>query len=1121
MPRRVGDSLKSRLYQEAKRLAAEQRVTFRFAGQWSQATISELIPYVAELRRQVLSRPTRPGVVVPFTAAPNEPTHRRYAATSPAVRTGAYRTRQFTIVDSLLRKPIKPTPADRDTIIVDTVPINLHDPNPEDVKVVENKVGAMIDTFEQKRVPPVPDRYKSGALWTLMLAVMERIKELADRGVPLNHVSGFSLLYAPIVGEDEGRGTPVWRFVRYEAGDGPHKLLAKSLTKVHEHEQYVAFTKSDYQYAGSLYDDIDPNTFRLSWWAPLRGATPGKAAGKKFETKYYKCVDHSTEGGHCLIDIFRRFKKVGKQVKTLLREHGHAPGEEIPPSALDWLEPLFGVTFDVISGDEIDVDRKFIDNKTSNRCVAKAKEKVLRPSRRDKYPNMGKIALTRLEDGSGHYVLVEDAKSVVFHPVTGLEYTEEPGNEQIIESLQVQGRALCDRLARQVGRKRRVLAYDIETVYDVVGNIVPYACSWIVFNADEPPADFSKCDAKIAISDDPNDPSKNPLNGVLDEIENAPRDTVYVLEAYNGAAFDHLALAQLAAERDRFSKLSWYGGKIYGGSIGRHPMHDLCRFTTCSLARACDSFKTNPKKVAGFSHEAVQAEYFAGRFGEWLAANRAQLENYAKNDVLSLGDLVVKSRNAFRTLTGRDLLEFPTIGKMAWDTWKEGLHDKGKKSLYRPETRDIDKFMRAAMTAGRVQVMIEDGKPCIYVGQMRVVDFKSLYPTVCLAMGFGDEVFPIGTPAWTGEYVEGKCGIYNVHITSQDDGKPNVIPRRDADDTKPLDWRFKGEFDTVLTSVDIEMLRLNGAEFTVGDGYVWEESSGDLFKRYFTPIAAEKNRQDALKIAKSGEYNAALRECCKLLMNCLTGKVAQRSRDSVTQIVKGEVAQHEFKDKYDDVEQTPLYGETLIMTGKVKAGAWNRTKAKPCYLACFIYAYARRCLFDLLPYSFYCDTDSGFMTLENYERFRANYPHRFPAEGEDAGFGHVAEELTEKGAAHEYRAYFIQPKTYAIYALDENGKYLPGSSKVRAKGIRPSDVLISSEEAGELEHTDVAGKFARYTGAPRRFAAEEASESFMRQMYENGNATVLCSQIRRSLTHDQKAFVLRQVYTVKKMSVGA
>jgi hypothetical protein len=723
-------------------------------------------------------------------------------------------------------------------------------------------------------------------------------------------------------------------------------------------------------------------------------------------------------------------------------------------------------------------------------------------------------------------MLATERKEVEFHPITGDEKTGKETDAEIAARLIEQRRPIigaalrrANKKAQKRAKKVRVLAYDLETVYDgETGELYPYACSWFEFDPEDPP-NFAECEEQTTyyVNDDPKDEKNNPLLKLLDHISAADENIKYIIEAYNGAGFDHLLLARAAMSRDRFGKLSWYNGKVYAGTIaGTHTFHDLCRFTTCSLDAACSSFQTSPVKVKGFEHTIPQEALFKGEFKEWIAKEIEKLAHYVRNDVLALCSLVVKARDAIKHLTGADLLTYPTIGKLAWDVWQKGLEVKDRPIA--ADTRILDQFWRSALTAGRVQILRDGGKPQKIEGQMRLFDFKSLYPTVCLAKGFGDEEFPVGYGQWTEEYLPAVQGIYYCKVIRQPD--INIVPKRG----EKLDWGCKEQFDAVLTSVDIEEIKKHGGEVEVGKGYFWHKSSKNMFKKYFTGPAVEKQRQDALKAEKSPEYNSALRECCKLLMNCLTGKVAQRERQGVSKIVKGAKAQHRFLSSHDDVEVFPLYAETLIMTGVPKGTPWKKQNAKPCFIACFIYSYARRCLYDMIPWAYYCDTDSALMTIDDVKEFQEQRPHRFPEEGKEAEFGHVAEELTEKGVADNYKAYLIQPKTYAVFAYDKDGKYAPGKSKMRAKGVKKTDLVLSATEAARVTHLlpTPEDRFF-YSGKDENkkliFGKEENAERMYRDMLEKKHAFVLCSQIVRSMVKNEKAFVLTQRYTVKKLSI--
>lgn len=929
-------------------------------------------------------------------------------------------------------------------------------------------------------------------------------------------------------------GQLTWRNIRHGTEqDMEVSALAKE-------QGFTAAAGSDPIAEGS---EVEPSQFYINWWQPVDGA--GSAHYRRRDTRYYECQEQTRRDEQCLIGVMRLAapRAVRKWTKKIMAEHGYGENDPLPTTAMDWLEPLFGVSLPIWDGDAIEIERAFHDTKArGNTCVATAREVVLRPINPayKRAENGLAIIHTTLPDGSGHYALAVERKEVNLHPVTGDEHT--PGlpetREHIAARLMEQGRTIHGAALKRAAKprfKKRVLCYDLETVADAAsGELYAYAAAWFEFDPEQPP-DFSQLEAQVTykLNPRPADERQNPLLALLDYIAEAPDDVVYTIEAYNGAAFDHLFLSRAAASRDRFGDLNWYSGKVYAGKIyGRHRFHDLCRFTTTSLAKACDSFAASPKKVAGFEHAVPQRAFYEDRFPEWITANLATLEHYIRNDVLSLCSLLVKARGEFCKLTGRDILDYPTIGKLAWDTWSEGLAEPP----VGPVTREIDQFMRRAMTAGRVQIMREGGRPQAHEGQFRMFDYKSLYPTVCLAKGFGDEAFPVGPCSETPCYVPGKLGIYECQVKSQPAIK--VVPKRG----ERLDWTCGEEFAAVLTSVDIEEILSNGGAVEVGKGYYWPRSDKTLFNRYFEPIAAEKQRQDALKDADDPSYNPALREVCKLLMNCLTGKVAQRERLAKTKIVRGAKAQHAFRARHDDVEVTPLYGERIIMSGVPKNSRWDARRAKPCFIACFIYAYARRCLYDLLPWAYYCDTDSALVRAEDEPELRAQRPHRFPHVGQQPEFGHVDEELGTSSASH--RVILLQPKTYMIAAVAEDGSYAmtrkgESLSKIRAKGVCRRDAILGRAEAERMLSRDqavpeaegaaasVANRFytmERLLGEEeRRFSDEANAEKLFREILQTGSGYVFCSQLVRSLGRvgadgAHKAFVLAQRYTVKKLS---
>ena len=129
------------------------------------------------------------------------------------------------------------------------------------------------------------------------------------------------------------------------------------------------------------------------------------------------------------------------------------------------------------------------------------------------------------------------------------------------------------------------------------------------------------------------------------------------------------------------------------------------------------------------------------------------------------------------------------------------------------------------------------------------------------------------------ERVEGKtvmrAGIWKAKIHEQPHGV--VIPGRDA-----TGYHWDADVDrncyVLLTTPDVESLKMTGASFEILEGITFDDASNQLYQSYVSIFRDEKNRQDDLKKGKAvtlfdGEaYSPGIREACKLGMNILSGK---------------------------------------------------------------------------------------------------------------------------------------------------------------------------------------------------------------------------------------------------------
>jgi hypothetical protein len=678
-------------------------------------------------------------------------------------------------------------------------------------------------------------------------------------------------------------------------------------------------------------------------------------------------------------------------------------------------------------------------------------------------------------------------------------------------------------------RRSLLICYDYETVYGRTGETKPYCLSWCCLNmmADDPLADLPKTmvqfDQKVKCAMAGLIVSEHCTLGFLEWLTTSEYVKSFnhvILEAFNGSRFDASFVAELAHSRNKLlpNSLLVVGGGILKGCLsGGFQFHDISRFLCGSLAYNCKAFGVERAKVGGFSHADSQAAENAGTLKEWCCANSKTLREYSAFDVLALAELSWKSYKAFRECPGEpDMFAHPTIASMAYKTLKSELKKRDQALPTPPQTLEDEQLMRGAMYAGRTQMMRGRGT---VKGKLYMYDIASSYPYTML-----NDQYPSGEYTRTDCEVVGKMGIYRCHIRSQLDGvnedRPNVtvVPLRDTDGEKPLDWTHSGELEATITSVDIEEIRATGNIVDVGEGVYWEDSTLENFRPVLTGLEAIKGNQDRFKREASLQYNPALREASKLFMNSLSGKVAQRMKRKVTVLSSDYATTSDTLDKLKESSvNLSIFGKSMLITG-TKVEPFNPKNASPCFLACFIYAYARRRLRSaLLCGAWYCDTDSALFDEEGARRFREKYPHWLTPEGQDKKFGEWEEELGQDGTK-EFECYMVQPKNYAIFGS--------GAPKIRSKGVGGRDVVITYGQAIKVMAMDEAarGEFCE-KNKNHTIKTPAVAELVYQAGVRSEPIYALCMQFHRECgagteTSDQSLgglFSLRQSYTIKQV----
>ena len=706
----------------------------------------------------------------------------------------------------------------------------------------------------------------------------------------------------------------------------------------------------------------------------------------------------------------------------------------------------------------------------------------------------------------------------------------------------------------------KIIVYDYETTYDESGELHAYGLGYIIFDPHrERGSDFSSKAHKVVQSYHVGEDRHAVTECLLDTLARAPPDVRYTLVSFNGARFDHFLLAAAAHARGCLTSVFATSQGVRALRIGRHTTLDVAKLIPgTSLAGACKSFQTSPRKVEGFSHVDPQKAYERGELADWLATNREKVAEYLAADVLSTASLFILVTTALEEVTGcpsyGSRKAQGTVGGHAWEKMKATC--PLPKAVADPE---LDKWIRGAIVGGRTQVFRRPGSepgPRVIEGELSMVDFASLYPTVMAAVPKAAAAFPTawkwgwfpsgaenGEPQEVVDYYPGDVGLYDVTIVSQP--WPNVIPSRPTTPGGSLGWDDRSSFDARITHIDIELIRAGGGEVVVHKGYSWSVCREGLFRPFITPLAALKDQQDAIKAAGKTN-NPALRECYKLLQNSASGKCCQANYDESTTLATGGAAQLAAENKLDQtrpITWIALGGETCLITGfKPPNKVYKKAKAKPSILAALIYSYSRALLYRVCCTAgtiLYCDTDSALYHKADAMRVREMYPDLNP-EGRTKTLGDLEEELPAHASG---KAFLIAPKDYSVFTYDDvanaegeivqemqvdaKGKW----PKLRVKGVNQrSDRLIEAAHVETIAGLSTAGFTIEYNPEiPRASAGEEALErskpladpKVMYKFFERRAAgeklAILSSQITRTYKDDNRPFSLQQRFMIKKL----
>jgi hypothetical protein len=696
--------------------------------------------------------------------------------------------------------------------------------------------------------------------------------------------------------------------------------------------------------------------------------------------------------------------------------------------------------------------------------------------------------------------------------------------------------------------KVKYIFFDYETVVDFKESSVmkDYSLSFLVLD-DKQLIHLNKLDLEKKSKKD----ILNYLNGKLfncvkfnstdmlrDYVIANQKDTAFKFISFNGCNFDNFILLQhLLKNKSKNWKASniFYNGtsllNIRINGSNRHSCFDLRKHLVGSLESNCVSYKINSCAKTKFDHNHAQTLYEKGKLLEYMRNNKKLIE-YNNFDVISLAVLYFRYKEV-------------TIGSIIYDIFRKEcrknnfyFNSKDKKCeksrlladivedekenflLTQKEYNDLQKYK----CAGRVQMF----NGCIEIFERVVsLDVCSLYPYVLSILNC---YYPYGEITRTDKFMGfDKIGFYYCDVDQSNLRKnnlPNIYAEKLSSENKwDSDKKLEGY---LLSTVIIKGLKDYGCKVDIKNGFYWEKKAKSCHMfGFLLEFMGAKNEQDLLKKAKSGLYNGALRECLKLLMNSISGKIIENLHLEKTVATTAEqYAKLVDNKKIEKITTINVIGDSVFTTFKYKQEE-KLSQQRPIFLGVLCYDYAKMYMYrncysiiglkDLL----YTDTDAGKFRDRHMERFlkhsnKTVVPHWREVEKYDVRykthklyndktkvFGSFENELTNNN-------YFccVQKKAWCVYDNDKLVKW--GFKGVSSKSILLDDLSILYNRSKNMNLD-----FYKYSinNNKRRleYTDEEGNNPNIKKLFKrllkDGYAYVLCQSFKKSVRNLKQASI--------------
>lgn len=541
-------------------------------------------------------------------------------------------------------------------------------------------------------------------------------------------------------------------------------------------------------------------------------------------------------------------------------------------------------------------------------------------------------------------------------------------------------------------------------------------------------------------------------------------DIITYLYAWNGSRFDAKIIVPLLQQNGCYISHIINNGanELLSASIkngdnsGTIILRDPCKLFPDTLNGAAKTLGIEMFKDE-IDHNEVEIKYISGgnEWREYVTEKCDIIKQYVRNDVYILEKVVksimklysisIKGETVpFITCFSRSMAAGHLWFKLHDDETREmlGMLPQGPYTKIRGGIESIQMLdLMKHVLAARVQAPY--GK--YYHDDVILVDAKSMYPSRAVL-----DWYPCGKMHPTRIFVEDKLGLYEVSIFSQN--HPHVLPSR-RNKNEAYNWKSEDTFTKWVTSVDVDELIENKAEFRLHQGVYWDGKTRNYFYSYMT----------ILYELRKAENDIALNLHYKILMNALLGSLLQEmlreysiilTSDGLREMLKkygnvisvGEVHEYNNGRMMCVFKPIRLSGNDVKLVKLQEEVCKSAIVHKPGILTWFVLAYSRRELRRVWRLvenvgencrMIYCDTDSLMFTNSEYAKHQLK---KLGLLGKDLGQWDIEYENAE--------AYIIRSKFYALRDCN-------GIEKVRIKGVKKSAYCRTINDDSSLNELDL------------------------------------------------------------------